>query len=139
MPQPTARSANTLVSIEIEEAAMADTTLEHGLQVMLDLLIDYFGNAATRGEWVVEIQRRFTDHNGKLRRGWSDDTIDRKINKLEKMGLITGGRGQGTYYSAVATAQPGPPVSARKLPANENAASLLDALKAAKQQLTGKS
>ena len=117
---------------------LSTTTLEHGLQVMLDLLIGYFGNAATRGEWVVEIQKRFTGRDGKLRRGWSDDSIDRKITKLEEMGLITGGRGHGTYYSAVVTAQPGQPVSIRKLPANENASdcnSFLDVLTAAKQQL----
>jgi hypothetical protein len=114
---------------------LSTTTLEHGLQVMMDLLTDYFINKATRTEWVVEIQKRFTGRDGKLRRGWSDDSIDRKINKLEEMRLITGGRGQGAYYSAVATAQPGRPVSARKLSASENAASLLDALEAAKQQL----
>jgi hypothetical protein len=112
-------------------------TVEHGLQVMLDLLTDYFGNKATRTEWVVEIQKRFTGRDGKLRRGWSDDSIDRKIDKLETLGLITGGRGQGAYYSAVATVQPGRPVSARKLSASENAASLLDALNAAKLQLKG--
>jgi hypothetical protein len=81
------------------------TTLEHGLVVMLDLLTNYFGNAATRTEWVVEIQKRFTSRR-KLRRGWSDDRIDVKIRKLEEMGLITGGRGLGMYYSAVATAEP---------------------------------
>jgi hypothetical protein len=104
---------------------------------MLDLLTDYFGNRATRTEWVVEIQKRFTGRDGKLRRGWSDDSIDRKITKLEEMGLITGGRGQGAYYAAVATVQPGRLVSARKRSASENAASLLDALNAAKQQLKG--
>ena len=82
------------------------TALEHGLQTMLDLLTHYLGNNATRGEWIVEIQRRFTDRHGKLRRGWSDDSIDRKIHKLEKMGLLTGGEGFGAYYSVVATAQP---------------------------------
>jgi hypothetical protein len=125
---------------------LSTTTLEHGLQVMLDLLTDYFGNKATRTEWVVEIQKRFTGRDGKLRLGWSDDSIDRKINKLEEMGLIAGGRGLGVYYSAVATAQLGRPVAARKSPANENAGdsanenasdsnSFLDALTAAKRQL----
>lgn len=84
-------------------------TLEHGLQVMLDLLTDYFGNKATRTEWVVEIQKRFTGRDGKLRRGWSDDSIDRKIDKLEEMGLITGGRGQGAYYSAPTARSQGDP------------------------------
>jgi hypothetical protein len=79
--------------------------LEHGLQVMLDILTDYLGNNATRTEWVVEIQKRFI-HRNKLRRGWSDDRIDVKIRKLEEMGLITGGRGLGMYYSAVLTAPP---------------------------------
>jgi hypothetical protein len=106
------------------------TTLDHGLQAMLDILTDYLGNAATRTEWLVEIQRRFTDRRGKLRRGWSDDAIDHKITKLEAMGLIIGGRGRGEYYSAVV---------ARELPVNENASdchsSFLDALNAAKQQL----
>jgi hypothetical protein len=110
-----------------------NTTLEHGLQVMLDLLTDYFGNNATRTEWLVEIQRRFTGRNGKLRWGWSDDSIDRKIDKLEELGLITGGRGRGEYYSAVL---------ARGLPANKNVSagdsnSFLDVLEAAKQQLDG--
>jgi hypothetical protein len=79
--------------------------LDHGLQVMLDLLTNYLGNYATRTEWVVEIQKRFTSRR-KLRRGWSDDRIDVKIRKLEQMGLITGGRGLGMYYSAITTAQP---------------------------------
>ena len=116
------------------------TTLEHGLRVMLDLLTDYFGNNATRTEWMVEIQRRFTGRNGKVRRGWSDDTIDRKIHKLEEMGLITGGRGWGQYYSAVQAQPKLEPASVRKLPANENASdrdSFLDVLNAAKQQLNG--
>jgi hypothetical protein len=50
---------------------------------------------------MVEIQKRFTKPDGKLRRGWSDDSIDRKIDQLEEMGLITGGRGRGEYYSVV--------------------------------------
>jgi hypothetical protein len=105
--------------------------LEHGLQTMLDLLTGYLANNATRTEWLVEIQKRLTGRNGKLRRGWSDDSIDRKIHKLERLGLITGGRGQGAYYSAVGADDSGP-ASVRKLPANER---LLDALKAAKLQL----
>jgi hypothetical protein len=120
--------------------------MEHGLQAMLDLLTDYLGNAATRTEWLTEIQRRFT-RNGKLRQGWSDDSIDRKITKLEKLGLITGGRGRGEYYSAVTAvkqtgrshhsgacdvSEPAIPALARRLPAAE---SFVDALKAAKLQL----
>jgi hypothetical protein len=108
------------------------TPLDHGLQVMLDLLTGYLGNAATRTEWLVEIQRRFTGRDGKLRRGWSDDRIDLKIRKLEAMGLISGGRGRGQYYSAVV---------ARGLPAGENTSDcnsrFLDVLDAAKQQLDG--
>jgi hypothetical protein len=108
------------------------TRLDHGLQVMLDLLAGYLGNNATRTEWLVEIQRRFTGRDGKLRRGWSDDAIDCKIRKLEAMGYIIGGRGRGEYYSAVV---------ARELPANENASdcnsSFLDVLNAAKLQLDG--
>ena len=125
---------------------LSTTTLEQGLQAMLDLLTDYFGNNATRTEWLVEIQKRFTGRDGKLRRGWSDDSIDRKIHKLEQMGLITGGRGRGEYYSAVATAKqseshhsgagdvlgPASPAVARRLPATE---SFVDVLKAAKLQL----
>jgi hypothetical protein len=106
--------------------------MEHGLQVMLDLLTGYLGNSATRGEWLVEIQKHFTGRNGKLRRGWSDDSIDRKIRKLEAMGMISGGRGFGVHFSAVAPAQPGQSASARTLSANE---SFLDVLNAAKQQL----
>jgi hypothetical protein len=107
---------------------------------MLDLLTGYFGNNATRTEWLVEIQKRFTGRNGKLRRGWSNDSFDRKVNKLEKMGLITGGRGFGVSYSAVARAQSGQPASGRELAANENVSacdSFLDVLEAAKQQLDG--
>jgi hypothetical protein len=114
------------------------TALEHGLQVMLDLLMGYLGNNATRTEWMVEIQKRFTGRNGKLRRGWSSFSIDRKITKLEKMGLITGGRGYGVSYSAVAPAQPRQLASTSELPANENVSdcnSFLDVLEAAKQQL----
>jgi hypothetical protein len=88
-----------------DEMAEQERKLEHGLQVMLDLLTDYLGNAATRTEWVVEIQERFTSRK-KLRRGWSDDRIDVRIRKLEQMGLITGGRGFGQYYSAVIPMQP---------------------------------
>jgi hypothetical protein len=125
----------------------AITALDHGLAVMLDTLTDYLGNNATRTEWVVEIQKRFISRN-KLRRGWSDDRIDVKIRKLEEMGLITGGRGLGMYYSAVTTAQnqtrpnslPGlagnsddtEPAFAREVPVTE---SLLDVLNAAKLQL----
>jgi hypothetical protein len=125
----------------------AITTLEHGLAVMLDTLTGYLGNNATRTEWVIEIQKRFTSRK-KLRRGWSDDRIDIKIRKLEEMGLITGGRGLGMYYSAVLTAPPRTgkdsllrfadgaddmkPAFARETPANE---SLLDVLNAAKLQL----
>jgi hypothetical protein len=36
------------------------TRLDYGLQAMLDLLTNYLGNAATRTEWLVEIQKRFT-------------------------------------------------------------------------------
>jgi hypothetical protein len=130
--------------------AEQERKLEHGLQVMLDLLTNYFGNAATRTEWLTETQKRFTNRK-KLRRGWSDDSIDRKIKKLEQMGLITGGRGWGQYYSAAATAKPESnphtnnpllgfahssdvpdTASVRKSPAHE---SFLDALKAAKLQL----
>jgi hypothetical protein len=129
----------------------AITTLEHGLRVMLDLLTGYLGNNATRTEWLVEIQRRFTNR-GKLRRGWSDDSIDRKIHKLQQMGLIIGGRGFGAYYSAVAPAEPRTeqtrpnsllgfaggaddtePAFTREVPVNE---SLLDVLNAAKLQLS---
>ena len=124
--------------------------LEHGLQVMLDILTDYLGNNATRTEWVMEIQKRFI-HRNKLRRGWSDDRIDVRIRKLEQMGLITGGRGLGMYYSAVLTAQPRTeqsrqnsllglagnsgdvePAFTRETTAHEN---FLDALNAAKLQL----
>ena len=108
--------------------------LEHGLQVMLDLLTNYFGNAATRTEWMIEIQKRFT-HRRKLKRGWSSDSIDRKINKLEKMGLITGGRGFGLSYSAVAPAQPDQQASGRKLTADDTESNFFDVLNAAKQQL----
>jgi len=104
--------------------------LEHGLQVMLDLLTNYFGNAATRTEWMIEIQKRFT-HRRKLKRGWSKDSIDRKIYKLEQMGLITGGRGFGVSYSAVIPAQPEQAASSCKLTAD----TFLDVLNAAKQQL----
>jgi hypothetical protein len=115
----------------------AITTLEHGLQVMLDLLTNYFGNAATRTEWMIETQKRFTHHR-KLKRGWSNDSIDRKIDKLEKMGLITGGRGFGVSYSAVALAQPDQQASGRKLPADDTESSFLDVLNAAKLQLDEK-
>jgi hypothetical protein len=106
---------------------------------MLDLLTHYLGNAATRGEWIVEIQKRFTGRNRKLRRGWSDDSIDRKIHKLEKMGLITGGHGRDGYWSAVLLgfaddADNSQPASVRRLSANE---SFLDTLNAAKRQLMG--
>jgi hypothetical protein len=99
----------------------------------------------------VEIQKRFTGPNGKLRRGWSDDRIDVRIRKLEQMGLITGGRGFGQYYSAVIPMQPRTeqtrpnslsgfagdtdntePAFAREVAVNE---SLLDVLNAAKLQL----
>src|SRR6516165_2778734 len=111
------------------------TALEHGLQVMLDLLMGYLGNNATRTEWMVEIQKRFTGRNGKLRRGWSSFSIDRKIHKLEHMGLITGGRGYGVSYSAVLPAQPGQTASSRKLVADSTEPGLLDVLNAAKLQL----
>jgi len=106
--------------------------IEHGLQVMLDILTDYLGNAATRTEWLVEIQKHFTGRNRKLRYGWSDDRIDARIRKLEAMGLITGGRGLGLSYSAVEHAQPGTPALARTAPVKE---SFRDVLTAAKLQL----
>jgi hypothetical protein len=112
----------------------AITTLEHGLTVMLDLLTDYFANNACRTEWYTEIQKRFT-HRRKLKRGWSKYSIDRKIHKLEKMGLITGGRGFGLSYSAVITVQPEDTASGRKLVANSTEFGLLDVLNAAKLQL----
>jgi hypothetical protein len=124
--------------------------LEHGLQVMLGILTDYLGNNATRTEWVIEIQKRFI-HRNKLRRRWSDDRIDVRIRKLEQMGLITGGRGLGMYYSAIKTPQPRTeqsrqksllgladnsddtePAFTREVTAHE---SFLDALNAAKLQL----
>jgi hypothetical protein len=112
--------------------------LDHGLQVMLDILMGYLGNAATRTEWLLEIQKQFTGRDRKLRRGWSSFSIDRKITKLEKMGLITGGRGYGVHYSAVLPAQPRQLASTSELPANENVSdcnSFLDVLEAAKLQL----
>jgi hypothetical protein len=133
-----------------DEMVNQQRPLDYGLQAMLDLLTDYLGNAATRTEWVVEIQKRFTAR-GKLRRGWSDDRIDVKIRKLEAMGLITGGRGFGQYYSAVIPMQPRTeqtrpnsllgfagdadntePAFTREVAVNE---SLLDVLNAAKLQL----
>jgi len=112
-------------------------TLDHGLQTMLDLLTGYLGNNATRTEWMVEIQKRFTGRNGKLRRGWSSFSIDRKITKLEKLGLITGGRGYGLSYSAVALVHSRQLASTSELPANESASGFLDVLNAAKLQLDG--
>jgi hypothetical protein len=114
------------------------TTLDHGLRVMLDVLVVYLGNQATRTEWMLEVQKRFTWRNGKLRRGWSNDSFDRKVHKLEQLGLITGGRGFGVSYSAVARALSGQPVSSRKLAATDTASDcdgFLDVLKAAEQQL----
>jgi hypothetical protein len=108
--------------------------LDHGLQAMLDILTGYLGNAATRTEWLEETQRRFT-YRGKLRHGWSNDSIDRKITKLEAMGLITGGRGQGVSYSAVTRAQSDHPASNRKLAAEGTEPDLFDVVNAAKQQL----
>ena len=110
------------------------TALDHGLQTMLDLLVHYLGNAATRTEWMIEIQKRFT-HRRKLKRGWSKDSIDRKIYKLEQMGLITGGRGFGVSYSAVVPAQPEQAASSRKLTAGDTESDFLDVLNAAKAQL----
>jgi len=120
-----------------QEAKMAsqERKLEHGLQVMLDILTGYLGNAATRTEWLVEIQKRFSGRNGKLRRGWSKYSFDRKVHKLEQLGLITGGRGFGVSYSAVAPAQPGQAASGRKSVADSAELGFLDVLKAAKQQL----
>jgi hypothetical protein len=112
----------------------AITTLEHGLVVMLDLLTGYFANAACRTEWHTEIQKRFT-HRGKLKRGWSKYSIDRKIYKLEQMGLITGGRGFGLSYSAVLPVQPEQAASSRKLVADNTELGFLDVLNAAKLQL----
>jgi hypothetical protein len=108
--------------------------LDHGLQAMLDILTGYFANAACRTEWHTEIQKRFT-HRRKLKRGWSKYSIDRKIHKLEQMGLITGGRGYGVSYSAVLPAQPGQAASDRKLVAGGAESGLLDVLNAAKLQL----
>jgi hypothetical protein len=117
--------------------------LEHGLQVMLDILTDYLGNSATRGEWIIEIQKRFI-HRNKLRRGWSDDRIDARIRKLEEMGLIAGGRGFGAYWSATdqarqtsllefaSDANASMSATVRKPSANE---SFRDVLNAAKLQL----
>jgi hypothetical protein len=67
--------------------AEQECKLEHGLQVMLDILRDYLGNNATRAEWLTETQKRFTNRNRKLRRGWSDDSIDRKIKKTGTNGI----------------------------------------------------
>jgi hypothetical protein len=108
--------------------------LDYGLQAMLDILTGYFANAACRTEWHTEIQKRFT-HRQKLKRGWSKYSIDRKIHKLEKMGLITGGRGYGVSYSAVVPAQPGQAASGRKLVADSSELGFLDVLNAAKLQL----
>jgi hypothetical protein len=102
--------------------------LDYGLQAMLDILTGYLGNAATRTEWLEETQRRFT-YRGKLRHGWSNDSIDRKITKLEAMGCILGGRGRGEYYSAAI---------ASRFPAGGAESGLLDVLNAAKLQLDGK-
>jgi hypothetical protein len=112
------------------------TTLDHGLQTMLDLLTGYLGNNATRTEWMVEVQKRFT-YRGKLKRGWSKDSFDRKVDKLEAMGLITGGRGFGVSYSAVARVQPDQAASDRKLAADDTESGFLDVLSAAKLQLGG--
>jgi len=135
VPERTITASLHTYSENILSEVKHSPALEHGLQVMLDLLTNYLGNAATRGEWLVEIQRRFTGRNKKLRRGWSDDSIDRKIKKLEQMGLITGGR--DGYWSASLLGfadNTDDPQSAplRKLSAND---SFLDVLNAAKQQL----
>ena len=116
--------------------AEQERKLEHGLQVMLDILTDYFGNNATRTEWMIEIQKRFT-HRKKLKRGWSKDSFDRKVDKLEQLGLITGGRGFGVSYSAVACVQSGQAALDRKLAADDIRSGFLDVLEAAKLQLDG--
>ena len=132
-------------SVYDAEMTEPERKLEHGLQVMLDILTDYFANAGSRR---LRNDLPTVKNSG---RGWSDDSIDRKIKKLEQMGLITGGRGWGQYYSAAATAKPESnphtnnpllgfahssdvpdTASVRKSPAHE---SFLDALKAAKLQL----
>ena len=100
-PDRRGRNQFTTLVVDVGAAAQPAKTLDWGLQTMLDLLTGLLGNKATRTEWMTEIQRRFTGANGKLRRGWSDDSIDRKIGQLEALGLIKGGRGRGEYYSVV--------------------------------------
>ena len=62
------------------------TTMENVLEVPL-------GNKATRTQWMESMQN--------YGRGWSEASFDKKLGLLKKQGRVTGGSGQGEYYSVV--------------------------------------
>jgi hypothetical protein len=91
-----------LVVVSGTPAPKKQSREDEDLDMMIFLLVSFLGNRATRGQWVKEIQK-YATKDGKRARGWSDDSIDRKIDKLLRQGRIAGGGGQGEYYSAVDT------------------------------------
>ena len=65
------------------------TAMENVLELTL-------GNKATRTQWMAGMQT--------YGRGWSEASFDKKLSQLKQQGRVTGGGGQGEYYSVTAEA-----------------------------------
>ena len=78
-------------------AAKQPTKEDEDLDMMEFNLEAILGNRATRTQWLKQMQ-----HYSKGE-GWSEATFDRRLGTLKKQGRITGGGGQGEYYSVVHT------------------------------------
>jgi hypothetical protein len=64
------------------------------METVLGLLL---GDKATRTQWMAGMQN--------YGRGWSEANFDRKLRQLKEQGRVTGGGGQGEYYSVSYSAQ----------------------------------
>jgi hypothetical protein len=80
------------------------TAADENLEMIEFFLQTFLGNKATHAQIVKQMQKYATGSDGKLKRGWSEDSIDRMLAKLKERGRIVGGGEQGEYYSVV---QPG--------------------------------
>jgi hypothetical protein len=67
------------------------------LTAMENVLVLLLGNKATRTQWMAKMQN--------YGRGWSEANFDRKLGQLKQQGRVTGGSGQGVYYSVSDSAQ----------------------------------
>ena len=77
--------SGTVAAVKKSSKKLDDLT---AMETVLELTL---GNKATRTQWMTGMQS--------YGRGWSEANFDKKLGELKKQGRVTGGGGQGEYYS----------------------------------------